>query len=81
MNHQYQQHFEFYTQARKNKQLAIDTDNFGSKYDRERCIAFVDWCDFILEELEKQDKDNFVAEAFTAKYGKFQYPSEEEWQS
>jgi len=67
----------FYEKARANKQLNLwkgEKLTRSQKYDNERDNAFIDWCEYMLEELEKTDPKNFTGVEWRKKYGTFEYP-------
>jgi hypothetical protein len=64
----------FYELAKRNNESWLSGMSRG--YARERRIAFIDWCEYILEELCSIPNENFVYSEFRSKYGNFEYPSD-----
>jgi len=65
---------QFYTQARYNHSRWIETSR---GYEKERSIAFVDYCDWVLDELDSFPEP-FDSVAFRKHTGYFEYPPEAE---
>jgi hypothetical protein len=69
-----EQVIKFYELAKRNNESWLSGMVRG--YARERRIAFIDWCEYILEELNTIPAENFVYSEFRSKYGNFEYPSD-----
>jgi hypothetical protein len=65
---------KFYELAKRNNENWLSGMSKG--YARERRIAFIDWCEYILEELKTIPDECFVYSEFRSKYGNFEYPSD-----
>jgi len=67
----------FYEKARSNKLASLwkgERLTRFQKYSNERDNAFIDWCDYMLEELAKTDPKTFTAIEWRKEYGMFEYP-------
>jgi len=68
-----QDYIKFYKQARFNNDYWSKT---AKGYEKDRMCAFVDWCDFTLEELDELSDRDFNATEFRNKFGQFEFPPE-----